>query len=220
MDIALFRSLIGKQVDLPVCLESVSADKSSFTQVMLPFDLFLEYLNLNEAPPEAPSLYLAQEPLLQSFPQLSGYLLPVPDYVKRAGKGDIYATNLWIGRAGETNTPLHKDPNPNLFVQLAGRKRVRILSPEFGRGLVEHHRGNGVARRFQAGDEMMVGKYKEDLDVAVWSEDVANGKIEYVDAEVGAGDGLFIPRGWWHAVKGVGNGGVSASVSWFGATPL
>lgn len=193
-------------------LESTSADRKIFTQTSLRFDVFLDYLNLDNIPPEIPSLYLAQEPLLQSFPQLSTQLLPVPEYVMKAGKGDIYATHLWMGRAGETNTPLHKDPNPNLFVQLAGRKRARLFSPELGRELMGKYSGSAAERNLRTGDEMMVGKQKEDLERVVWSEDTESGEIEGFETELGAGDGLFIPKGWWHAVKGVGEGGVSASV--------
>lgn len=117
-----------------------------------------------------------------------------------------------MGRADGINTPLHKDPNPNLFVQLAGRKRARLFSPEFGRELMCRYSGRGAGQRFRIGDEMMVGKQKEDLEAAVWSE--TNGfEIEGFETELGAGDGLFIPKGWWHAVKGVGEGGVNASVT-------
>lgn len=125
-----------------------------------------------------------------------------------------------MGREGETNTPLHKDPNPNLFVQLAGRKRVRLFSPTSGRELMEYT-GSNAERRFRTGDEMMVGKQKEYLDMAVWSENVeggGGGGVEGFEVEVHAGDGLFIPKRWWHAVKGVGEGGVSASVSPFDST--
>ncbi|KAL0637443.1 hypothetical protein Q9L58_003498 [Maublancomyces gigas] len=213
MDISsTFRSLLGERSDLLVSLESTSADNKIFTQTSLPFTVFLDYLSLSNVSPEVPSLYLAQEPLLQSFPQLSEYLLPVPEYVARAGRGDIYSTRLWMGRAGQTNTPLHKDPNPNLFVQLAGRKRARLFSPEFGSELMGKYSGGGAERKFRTGDEMMVGKQKEDLEAAVWSEGVEGGEIVGFETELGAGDGLFIPKGWWHAVKGVGEGGVNASV--------
>lgn len=212
IDIVTFRSLLGERLDLLVPLESTSADNKIFTQTSLPFTVFLDYLNLSNVPPGVPSLYLAQEPLLQSFPQLSKYLLPVPEYIEKAGKGDLYSTRLWMGRAGQTNTPLHKDPNPNLFVQLAGRKRARLFSPEFGKVLMGNYSGSGAERKFRTGDEMMVGKEKEDLEAAVWSENSESGKIEGFETELGTGDGLFIPKGWWHAVKGVGEGGVNASV--------
>lgn len=135
-------------------------------------------------------------------------------YVTQAGNGDIYAVNLWLGRAGETNTPLHKDPNPNLFVQLAGRKRIRLFSPDIGGELMDSYLGS-LERRFRTGDEMMVGKHKDELEAVVWSDGAENGIVEGFEAEVGVGDGLFIPKGWWHAVKGVGEGGVGASVGLF-----
>jgi len=30
-----------------------------------------------------------------------------------------------------------------------------------------------------------------------------------------AGDGMFIPKGWWHSVKGVGKGIIGSANWWF-----
>lgn len=141
--------------------------------------------------------------------------MPTPDYVLHAGKGDIYAINLWLGRAGAVNTPLHRDPNPNVFVQLAGRKRVRLFAPEAGERIMTEF--GGGARRLRTPDEMMVGGRKDSLEKVVWGmerrEESGDGDVvRGLEAEVGAGDGIFIPKGWWHAIKGVGSDGVTASV--------
>lgn len=45
----------------------------------------------------------------------------------RAGRGDAYATNAWIGPPG-TVSPLHRDPTDNLLAQLYGEKRVLLYS--------------------------------------------------------------------------------------------
>ncbi|KAF8253369.1 Clavaminate synthase-like protein, partial [Wilcoxina mikolae CBS 423.85] len=144
-------------------------------------------------------LYLAQTPLLDTLPALRASL-PTPDLVTETGRGDVYATNVWLGYSSTINTPLHKDPNPNLFVQLAGRKRVRIFEPAAW----------GGERRFREEEEMMVGEGRRRVEEIVWGV----GGIRGWEVEVGPGDAVFIPKEWWHAVKGVGEG-VAGSVNWW-----
>lgn len=46
----------------------------------------------------------------------------------------------------------------------------------------------------------MGGREREVLDEAVWG-----GETLY-ECDVVVGDGLFIPKGWWHSIKSVGKG--------------
>jgi hypothetical protein len=85
------------------------------------------------------------------------------------------------------------------------------------------------------GEEMMVGEEGRLTEDVIWGNDgrmnaqekiVRNNfvgpedtreddeELEGVEARLGPGDGLFIPKGWWHSIKGVGEG-VNASVSVF-----
>ncbi|KIW10541.1 hypothetical protein PV08_11505 [Exophiala spinifera] len=168
---------------------------------------------------------------------------------KRRGmiKGDIYASSLWLGRP-PTYTPLHRDPNPNLFIQLAGRKAVRLLPPEVGGAIFDDVQdririASRTARHTPSsatirGDEMMVGPEKVALHDAIWLDDDDDDYDNHVDSDTDddkpktknrysdvlrtyglethlqLGDALFIPKGWWHSVKGVGHG-VTASVNWW-----
>jgi hypothetical protein len=120
---------------------------------------------------------------------------------------------VWIGHP-PTYTPLHRDPNPNLFVQLAGEKVVRLLAPDEGQSVfaaVRAQLGKSGGRGAAAirGEEMMQGGERALLDEAVWGDDE-----RVFEAKLGAGDGLFIPKGWWHSIKGVGED-VTGSVSAF-----
>nr|POE74820.1 lysine-specific demethylase jmj30 [Quercus suber] len=157
-------------------------------------------------------IYLAQA-ALDDLPTPLRDDVPTPCYVLRAGKGDVYASALWLGEA-PTYTPLHRDPNPNVFVQLAGRKVVRILRPEAGRGVFAkvQEQVQGTAHERLRGEEMMSGMEKEVLERAVWGGDDLG--VAVIQVELGSGDGLFIPKGWWHSVKGVGNG-MTGSVNWW-----
>lgn len=177
----------------------------TFRSFHAPLSLFLDWIDK----PTPLKLYLAQCQLLDLPPILRADF-PTPSLVAHAGRGDIYDTNVWIGHP-PTYTPLHRDPNPNLFVQLAGTKIVRLLAPSEGQAVFAAVRaqlgkcGDRAAAAMR-GEEMMQGGERELLDEAVWS---GEGGFE---ATVGAGDGLFIPKGWWHSIKGVGEG-VTGSVS-------
>jgi hypothetical protein len=190
-------------------------DVVSFRQFHGPLTLFLEWMRTAETSPQSKRLYLAQCQLLD-LPQVLRDDFPTPDLVAKVGKGDIYDTNVWIGHP-PTYTPLHRDPNPNLFVQLAGRKVVRLLAPADGQALfssVRRQLGKSGGKDAAAirGEEMMQGQERALLDKRVWGDSASSGSEgSGYEAHLDAGDGLFIPKGWWHSIKGVGEG-VTASV--------
>jgi hypothetical protein len=164
-------------------------------------------------------LYLAQCSLSR-LPKELQEDFPTPEPVQSLGRGDVYDANIWIG-VGETYTPLHRDPNPNFFLQLAGRKRVRLLEPAAGdrlyaatgREIARHGRySSGLAK--MRGEEMMVGLERAILERKTWNggdEGDTNESEHGLEVDLGAGEGIFIPLGWWHSMKGYGEG-VIASV--------
>lgn len=153
--------------------------------------------------PGTPSIYLAQCPLPSLPPQMQ-LDVPTPQHVRTAGRGHLYDSSIWMGLP-PTYTPLHKDPNPNVFAQLAGEKVIRIFEPAVGAEVYREVRrrlggdGSGAIR----GEEMMVGPEREMLDAAVWGKGPM--AVGY-EAVLEAGDGIFVPKGWWHSVKGLGRG--------------
>lgn len=211
--------------DTPVPLELVSytdnnnaqsEGEEEFNRFEAPLWTFLKWTRSSTS--SSPfRLYLAQCQLTTLPPQLQTDL-PTPEIVAKAGKGDVYDTNIWLGLP-PTYTPLHQDPNPNLFVQLVGNKHVRLLPPDAGlklfarvRGQLGKEAGRGAA--VFRGEDMMQGGEKKLLERAVWKDDdflKADGGYEAV---LNGGDALFIPKGWWHSIKGVGEG-ITASVSFF-----
>jgi len=152
-------------------------------------------------------LYLAQHNLAD-LPEALREDVPTPEILKQLGKGDVYGSSLWMGRP-PTRTPLHRDPNPNLFMQLCGKKLVRLFRPEVGKELYEKVRADvgadGTAN--MRGEEMMQGKELEVMEDAVW-QDTRGGYTNVKGQEIllKSGDALYIPLGWWHAVHGVGEG--------------
>lgn len=197
---------------VPLELTRTSTDKkTSFERFDAPLSLLISYMS---GPTDAPiRLYLAQHSLADLPLHLQADL-PTPTLLSQLGRGDIYASSLWMGRP-PTRTPLHRDPNPNLFVQLAGQKVVRLMRPDAGRQLYEKVRaevGKVGGRANMRGEEMMEGNEMEALEKAVWGEESeVSANSAGVEAKLSSGDGLYIPLGWWHAVHGVGSG-ANASV--------
>lgn len=183
--------------------------------------------NPSQGQPRSHSIYLAQCSLTALPPSLQEDI-PTPNLIARPSssspiKGDIYASSLWLGRP-PTYTPLHRDPNPNIFIQLAGHKTVRLLPPEIGAAVfadvqarLHHRQTTSAAIR---GEEMMAGPEKAILHAAIWptpGELTRYAELLTTHAQettLGMGDALFIPKGWWHSVKGVG-AGVTASANWW-----
>lgn len=199
----------GGDAFVPLELTQSTPSGPSFRSFHAPLSLFLDWI---DSPTPSSTLYLAQCQLLDLPPSLRADF-PTPALVAQAGRGDVYDTNVWIG-CPPTYTPLHRDPNPNLFVQLAGEKIVRLLAPDEGQAVFASVRarlgksGDRAAAAFR-GEEMMQGGERALLDEVVWGDDDRG-----FEARLGAGDGLFIPKGWWHSIKGVGEG-VTGSVSCF-----
>lgn len=196
--------------------ESTTVD-TSFQRFYAPLSLFLDWTRSDQT--QSARLYLAQCQLDDLPPALRDDL-PTPDLVSQAGRGDVYDTNIWVG-IPPTYTPLHRDPNPNLFVQLAGKKQVRLLAPDvgmrvFSRVRMELGQSAGQDAASFRGEEMMRGRERSLLEEAVWGNGHFRGQALLpqdagYDAVLEAGDGLFIPKGWWHSIKGVGDG-ITASV--------
>ena len=221
--VALNHSHLSKFGDAIVPLEftrlstasGTGQDEDSFQRAEVPFYIFLEWTK-SATLETSERLYLAQASFA-SLPEALKVDLPTPEIVEKSGTGDIYDTNIWMG-IPPTYTPLHRDPNPNLFVQIAGHKIVRILPPEMGDKVftqVQNALGRSGSTAFR-GEDMMKGEEKRLLEDKVWNDNAVldeAGVVGY-EAHVGRGDGLFIPKGWWHSVKGVGDG-ITGSVNWW-----
>lgn len=188
----------------------------------------------NSISPSLPGLYIAQAQLADLPAELRADL-PVPAVLanlysealkqegnkRRSAAADIYGSSLWLGTP-PTFTPLHKDPNPNLFIQLRGQKVIKLLPPKVGAEIfarvqkkiqadIAQGRVNGGAIR---GDEMMQGREKWELLEEVWGIGADKFGEEADVVVLREGDGLFIPKGWWHSVKSLGEG-VNGSVNWW-----
>lgn len=150
--------------------------------------------------------YLAQHALLDQIPALRKAIVS-PDYCAVTTTGDkqsvtpwecVPRVNVWLGPAG-TVSCLHTDPQDNLLCQVVGHKRVVLVDPAQSAALAPCE---GVMNNTSRVDP------EEVCDCRL------PGDVTLLIAELGPGDALFIPRGWWHHARALT---VSASVNfWWG----
>lgn len=186
---------------------------SLFRRQELPLSNFLQWAK-EGGPDERFRIYLAQTSI-SALPSRMRDDLPTPDLVSQAGRGDVYDSSIWIG-VPPTYTPLHHDPNPNILVQIAGHKTVRLLPPDIGHGVfveVQRSLGQMNSAKFR-GEEMMMGDEGQLMEDLIWMDKRHGNNLASFgfEAHLAQGDGIFIPKGWWHSVKGIGRG-ITASVS-------
>ena len=226
---SLRHDYLNSHGDVFVPLELTRKDDAGterFERFNAPLKLFLDWMQQREAEANSssgasssPHLYLAQC-RISDLPSSLRADLPTPDLVLKAGKGDIYDANIWIGTP-PTYTPLHRDPNPNFFLQLAGTKVVRLLPPNLGSEIfrtVQAKLGKDGNAAFR-GEEMMQGEERAILEKEVWPDERSaksppGFEGDGYEATVEEGRALFIPLGWWHSIKSVGTG-ANASVNWW-----
>lgn len=188
--------------------------------------LFLDAFILNTIPSSdptsLPSGYLAQAPLLDR-PSLQSAAPALEHY--KGPKGDVYGRTLWVGPRGSF-TPFHRDPNVGLYTQIVGRKVFHLVPPEAERVL---RPGKGVHANTSAvpvsvrrvlqekegeeeeGEGQPLTKGEEADSRAVLAEALAMPGA--CVAQLGPGDSVLIPQGWWHSAEGESVGvGVNA---WF-----
>jgi Cupin-like domain len=94
-----------------------------------------------------------------------------------------------------TRSSLHLDPYHNLLCVVAGSKKVTLFSPEVTPAMyprpVWGDSSNHSAVNFAEPDAQVHPLF-------------SHAKAQALTVELGPGDALFIPEGWWHQVDSAG----------------
>lgn len=115
----------------------------------------------------------------QALHELWEAIPPLPDYLRPDGAGFF-----WLGPAG-TITPFHHDLTNNFMLQLAGRKRVRLVAPcDTPRLYNQRHCFTPVDGRA--------------IDIDRFP---AMAGVPIPECVLEPGEILFLPVGWWHYVE-------------------
>ena len=124
------------------------------------------------------SCYLNQAPL-RDYPQLLEEL-----DVKNLFLTSKFALNLWVG--SKTRSGLHFDNADNLFGQIYGKKRATLISPEYSKFLYPFP--DSPSKSQVDLDALDLKRYPRCKNIEMWT------------CELNPGDGLYMPRGWWHHI--------------------
>ncbi|TRM59954.1 hypothetical protein BD626DRAFT_506962 [Schizophyllum amplum] len=190
-----------------------------WTQELMSWDTFLSHLDFVDQPRKAHSgsvLYMAQHDLLMQFPTLKSDLL-IPDYVYACVGSDEYkppanddglVLNAWLGPAG-TMSPAHTDPFHNFYAQVVGRKTVWLAPPSASPSMYAYADSQHPASAQKSDPAPSMSNTSR---VDVFADDESESRAQFPDfwdhvvgsalsVTLDAGDVLFFPPGWWHAMR-------------------
>ncbi|KAE9406675.1 Clavaminate synthase-like protein [Gymnopus androsaceus JB14] len=221
---AYLRSVAGPARIVPV---EVGADyrTDDWMQEFMDWDDFLSALEPTSHSTKV--LYLAQHNLLMQFPDLNKDIV-IPDYVytcppppedypqyKPPGNDEQLVINGWLGPRG-TISPAHTDPYYNFYVQIVGRKTVWLAPPSVNESMYAFVDGmdpNSTTKSNPASNATspsMSNTSRVDVFTNPQEDDTTRSRFpefwdyvvpEAMSATLEPGDMLFIPPGWWHAMR-------------------
>ena len=147
---------------------------------------FGEFVDITETIGETNNYYITannSETNTEALKDLWQDIIPFAEYLRDdpANRGFF-----WFGPKG-TVTPLHHDLTNNFMAQVRGRKLVRLIAPyELPNLYNNRHCYSAV-----------------NLDKIDYDQFPLFRNVTVIDVEIGPGDLLFLPVGWWHHVRGL-----------------
>lgn len=118
----------------------------------------------------------------------------------------LWTVNLWIGQNGPKSN-LHFDPDPNILVAIQGYKELILIPPQSTPLLYQNHQKGSNKLQSQCNIFSPSHAPWPNLD-----------KVSYYQTTLEPQDGLYIPCGWWHAVRS--SPGINIAVNFWWLTPL
>jgi hypothetical protein len=202
-----------EEKDLAVIVTPKQSDRISgnTTRQMMATSAYFEKISERDAP-TADHYYLAMQSVEKVLPELKPYI----EFDTLLPEGLVKSTNFWLG-PGSTRVCLHIDSYDNFFMQLTGSKTFYLYAPSDRKYLY-------VNSPFRASPE----ESRIDPTNIDHERFPLTSKARLIKVTLNAGDMLFLPIYWWHAV--VGGSDVTMSInlwckgrtfsSWDGASQL
>jgi hypothetical protein len=133
---------------------------------------------------ESPTVYLGSLPVNDYLPGFAAQNVP---HVL----GAHIAPRIWLGHVSKVSA--HFDAFDNLACVIAGTRRFTLFPPEAIAGLyvgpIDHTMaGQPVSLAAAADDDETYPRFREI-------------KAHALEAELGAGDAIYIPKLWWHQIE-------------------
>ncbi|KAF6765089.1 hypothetical protein DFP72DRAFT_749373, partial [Ephemerocybe angulata] len=184
--------------------ENYLSDK--WNQVIMSWDAFLSSLDFEDQETCRVQVegiqYLAQHNLFTQMPALEDDIeIPVYAYACLTSDGRVHqppsnerqlVINSWLGPKG-TISPPHTDPFHNLYVQVVGQKTVWLAPPcrDISRILSPPQTSSPLQNTSRC--DIFAGEMDAEFATLVLPH--------AIHATLNPGDLLYIPAGWWHAMR-------------------
>ena len=159
-----------------------------YTHASLSVDSFLDALGSAEACGQPAPYYAAQLSLRRVLPELYADTRPEPPHLRALGALWRGSPHLYIG--GSSQTPLHFDAFDNLLCVVRGRKTLLLWHPGCAELL---YPGGGGSALFSQADV-----FAPDMEAFPL---LGRALPQALQVDLGPGDALYLPCGWWHAVQ-------------------
>lgn len=151
------------------------------------------------------SLYMASAPLDTFFPQLKAQVQfsATPHLIPEAQHDPL--VSIWVGN--QSLASCHFDCLENIACCVAGKRRIVVFPPDQVANLYP-----GPVERTPGGQVIsMVDFHHPDFTAHPrFKEALRHAQI----AELGPGDGIFIPSMWWHQVEGLSDFNILVNYWW------
>ena len=182
-----FAGLRSRVANVPVRLVMGNRERQATRFLSMALHDFLGEIERAHSTANAPTaspLYLKEFDLLKAQPGLADELPYVPLLPPHARS----FPRCWIGAAG-TSTGLHHDLLDNVFIQISGVKRWRLVR----KGAVQAL--GGASAKFDEWAKLA------SMDAAVLATLPGAEERDFFTVDLHPGDVLHVPAGWWHEVE-------------------
>ncbi|KIK06699.1 hypothetical protein K443DRAFT_673988 [Laccaria amethystina LaAM-08-1] len=129
------------------------------------------------------------------------------------------AVNIWIGNSRST-TSIHSDPYENIYAVVRGEKNFLLIPPTDGWCLQERSYPHASYTRRSPSSSLELVPSGPDVPLVPWASvidpelpSVLPSDVTPIYVTLKPGEVLYLPVGWWHHVRQVGD--ITISLNWW-----